>query len=84
MKKIPNDIKKIIIEYLLKLSKEYSIINILRKGATFNISKISAPNIYKECRPLFLIKNKTFEKFSIKNKNISCSIKNNNLQIIIK
>jgi hypothetical protein len=84
MKKIPNDIKKIIVEYLIKLSKEYSNINILRKGATFNISKLSAPNIYKECKLLFSTKNKNFEKFSIKNKNVFCSIKNNNLQILIK
>lgn len=83
MKKIPDEIKNIIINYLLKLSQEYSKINILRKGAIFNISKLSAPHIYKLCKPLFSKKNKSFDKFKIKNKTIQCYTENNNFVIYI-
>ena len=84
MKKLPDEIKNIIIEYLNKLSKEYSKINVLRSGATFNISKLSAPNIYKICKPIFDKKTKKYESFNIKNRSVFCFIKNNNLFILIK
>lgn len=83
MKKLPDNIKTYIINYINKLSKEYSKINIIRKGATFNISKLSAPDIYKICKPIFAKKTKKFESFTIKNRTIFCSVKNNNLFILV-
>jgi hypothetical protein len=84
MKKLPDKIKNIIIEYLNKLSKEYSKINILRIGATFNISKLSAPELHKMFKPVLAKNTKKFEEFKIKSRTIFCYTKNNNLVILIK